>query len=597
MKKSLLLNAIKNAHTTIKRFLLTFILALFGTILAIVRIEASDVGSTNFLIENLIFVCVVGIGLSIATTLFAERILTVKWHRYLLQLSTVLILGLYFISLPVVWSPLETYRAFILLLSLHCLVSFSAFIRRGNVIGFWQFNKTLFIHVFISILYTTVLFAGISLAIFSINKLFGITIKPKIYGELWVVLVGIFNTWFFLSGIPERIEELNEESGYPKGLKVFTQFILLPLVTIYFVILYIYLVKIIIAWELPRGIISYLVLAFSFLGILSLLLVYPLQNRDSESWIKIYSRWFYFALLPLVAVLFLAIGSRISQYGITESRYIIILLACWLAGISIYLLLTKLQKIKAVPISLCIVGMLSSFGPWGVFNVSKISQLNRLTNYLEKNGILTNGKIEKTGHSIDYDDAREINSIITYLVETHGLESMVNIISPELFLKIKGDHPRGKLFSLLELLNIENANSRLKAEVFSYSIPDIGLIYSVQGYDFIIDGSFTAYNGDLEKTYKLDDSDVFLKVTPTAFVLKYGNEHVPIDLLKIYEKFKHHLGRGVVNKVKSKDVEFVYEGEKIKFKMTPKMMYGNSLNHAEGFKVDSMTFWVAVKFK
>lgn len=594
MKRPLLRNAVENVHATLTRFSLTFILAIFGTILGILKIEASEVALSNFHINNLIFVCVIGIGFSISAALFAERNLTRKWHGYLVQLSTILILGLYYLSLPETWSDLETYRAFILFLSLHCLVSFSAFIKRGNLIGFWQFNKSLFIHVIISILYTTVLYAGISLAIFSINKLFGITIKPKVYGELWVVLVGIFNTWFFLSGIPSNIEQLDERLDYPKGLKVFTQFVLLPLVTTYFIILYIYLIKIIIVWELPRGIISYLVLAFSFLGILSLLLVYPLQNLDSEKWIKIYSRWFYFALLPLVFVLFLAIGSRISQYGITESRYIIILLACWLAGISIYLLFTKLQKIKVVPISLCIVGLLSSFGPWGVFNVSKVSQLNRLRNYLEKNKVLTNGKIENNIHLIEHGDAKEINSIITYLDQTHGFKSMMSIISPELFLKFNTTNRKGEL---LKFLKIEHSNSRFGYDTFSYSVTDRDSIYSVKGYDFLIEDYFSTYGSNLEKNYKLDGREIFLKATPKTFDFQYENEHFFIDLLKVYEKFKLHSQSATLSNVKSSEVEFVYEGKKIKLKLTPKTLSGKSSNHIEGFKVDSMTFWLVVKFK
>jgi hypothetical protein len=86
----------------------------------------------------------------------------------------------------------------------------------------WQFNKSLFIRVLTSALYSGVLFAGLALAMLAVDKLFDININEKYYLDLWVVSAGIFNTWFFLSGVPSTISSLEDVTDYPKGLKIFT---------------------------------------------------------------------------------------------------------------------------------------------------------------------------------------------------------------------------------------------------------------------------------------------------------------------------------------------------------------------------------------
>ena len=126
------------------------------------------------------------------------------------------------------------------------------------------------------------------------------------------------------------------------------------------------------------GWVSYLVIGFSVGGILSLLLIYPVRNDENNKWILIFSRFFYFALFPLIILLFLAIKRRISDYGITEQRYFI-LSTCPLAFIYCCLFsFSKTKNIKHIPVSLCILTLAVSFGPWGAFHVSLTSQENRL---------------------------------------------------------------------------------------------------------------------------------------------------------------------------------------------------------------------------
>src|SRR5699024_3468757 len=172
-----------------------------------------------------------------------------------------------------------------------------------------------------------------------------------------------FNTWFFLAGIPDPIHKLDRIRNYPKGLKVFTQNILIPLVIIYMIILYLYMAKIITQWAWPEGWISILVLSFSIAGILANLLLHPLRNDIKYKWVKRFSKGYYWILVPLSILLLLAIWRRISEYGITVERYFVLVLGLWLTGIVLYFVISRAKNIKVIPASLCIVAFAISIGP------------------------------------------------------------------------------------------------------------------------------------------------------------------------------------------------------------------------------------------
>jgi hypothetical protein len=256
-----------------------------------------------------------------------------------------------------------------------------------------------------------------------VDNLFGADIKPETYFRLWILIAGLFNTWVFLAGVPKDLDALNQSSEYPGGLKVFTQFILLPLVGLYFIILIIYEAKIIVTWNWPKGWVSELVLWYSVVGILSLLLLHPLRERLESRWIQAISKWYYLALIPLVAMLFLAIMRRINDYGVTEMRYFVLAMAVGLAVGMIYMILSRRKDIRLIPIVISLFALLSAYGPWSAFAVSRASQQGRLEALLVQTEILSEGVIRTPASEPSLDDRREMSSAVAYLNEHHGMNA------------------------------------------------------------------------------------------------------------------------------------------------------------------------------
>jgi hypothetical protein len=447
--------------------------------------------------------CGLGLVLFLATALFSEsKGLSMK-KKIMVQGSTLaIIIGYYFTIDKQEDFNLESFTQYTLyIVAAHLFVAFSAFTGPNRINGFWQFNKTLFLRFLLSALYTGVLYGGIALAFWLMDDLLHITIVYTKYLYAWYILSGIVNTFIFLAGVPKDLTPLEGETSYPKGLKAFTQFVFLPFITLYLLILYAYFAKIIIHCSLPKGYVSYLVISFSTMGILSLLLIYPLRDNEENKWIKIFSRWYYVALYPLIILLGVSIYNRISQYGITEHRYFILVLAAWLVFIASYFLLNKKENIKIIPITLFALAILTSAGPTGAFSVSRHSQKNRLEKLLTENGILINGKIVKHTKGVNDSDIVNISSILRYLEEANAFK----MLQPWFNQNLDSIHAHGYIpDSICKIMGIpfepytysSHENSRgVEFELADrYSKSSI----NVKGFDYYSDFSYDQYERDTD---------------------------------------------------------------------------------------------------
>ncbi len=402
-----------------KRFTLPILYAVIATIAALALSHKAGEGiAPDKILGKFIYLGNFGLSLSLAFSLYAETNFVNTIKKAIANTLILLLLVLIYFTLQPAIRQADAYILLSLGFAFHLLVSFSAFSGNGKEIGFWQINKTFFIRFATSVLYSIVLFAGLSIALLSIRTLFNIRFDSEIYIRLWIVIVGLFNTIFFLAGIPKPLSALNSETSYPKALKVFTQYVLIPLASIYLLILLAYEAKIILEWSLPNSSVAILILGYSVFGMLSILLVHPIRNQEGNKWIQLYSKSFYLLMLPLLVLLAVAIGKRISDYGITESRYFLITLSVWLTFVTVYFLIKGREHIRIIPISLFVFAVLIVIGPWGVKSVSLNSQSHRLAEYI----------VQKP--SAERND--EIRELVSHLNDNYGSKSLQKFVKIDL---------------------------------------------------------------------------------------------------------------------------------------------------------------------
>jgi len=428
---------ISKTSATIRRFPLVITFAVLGTLAVIWLVDLPwDQRDGHYLIKNFSWISALSISFFLAVKTAGENR---EWTSLQLQLTRaagVIILAVYYLFLPEDFEPSNSeafYKYSLFFLASHLLVSFAPYLGEKSVQNFWAYNKTLFLRILLSVLYVGVLYNGLSIAIYSLEILLEFDIAWIRYAQLGIFLIGIFGTWFFLAGVPHPNQLTDEEKAYPKGLRIFVQYVLIPLVVIYIFILYLYVGKILLEWQWPTGWVANLVLNFSIVGILGLLLLYPIQDEDDHKWVQLFSRGYYITLIPLIVLLMLSIWVRISEYGVTVNRYFVATLAVWLAAVVIYFLISKMKDIRMIPISLFLITILISLGPLSAFEVSERSQLSRLEGNLGKHGLLSeNGTVVKTNSEIPFQDRKQISSGIAYLLNLKGVESIQSYFEQDL---------------------------------------------------------------------------------------------------------------------------------------------------------------------
>ncbi len=408
---------IDSARRTATRFPLVMAAGFLSVVAGILAID--QVGPSE-LRGRLLVATSLGIPLFIALQLYGERRRHGATTRALVALTGVAALTLVYMSWPGWSEPVRVARYFQMSVAFHLSVSFLPFLCFREQNGFWQYNRLLLERFVTGALYTVVLYGGFAIALAAIGQLFAANIPGEAYGRLWVVAAFLFNTWFFLAGIPNDLSALEDRHDYPPGLKRFTQYVLIPLVVTYLVILMAYLAKVLVTWDWPSGWIGWLVSSVAAVGILALLLVYPVAEEHANRWVATYTRWFYITLLPAIVMLWLAIWQRIEQYGVTERRYFLLVLSFWLAGIAIHYARTRSRNITPIPASLCLVAFLTLAGPWGPYSISERSQTNRLEALLTANQRFANDRAIPSDRAVTFDQAREINAGFRYVLETHG---------------------------------------------------------------------------------------------------------------------------------------------------------------------------------
>lgn len=540
----------QSALKTVRRFPVPVFIAWVGTTVALVLIELNsyyyETRSKEIitLLERILRTCSLGLPASLAVNLYAQMQRFRFRQHVLAQGLVIALLLVYFLSSTDTFNFTEMLRFALLFVAVHllvaCLPYFSAGSSEQN--GFWQYNKSLFLRILTAILYTGVLYTGLVIALVAIDQLFNVTIKSERYFQLFALLTGLFNTIFFLSGVPDDWESLQNDNSYPKGLKVFTQFVLLPLVTVYLLILYGYAIKIMFAGELPEGWVSYLVISFSVAGIFSLLLIEPIRN--TQAWIGTFGRWFYLALLPMIGLLFLAIRVRVATYGITENRYIVLIIAGWLTVTALYFLVSKKRQIRLIPISLCILALLSCAGPWSAFAVAERSQLGLLRELVSRNSAQS--------PQVSFEVNQRISSIARFFAAREK-EKLLATFLPAPVDSVLADtntlYETEKATRIVKAMGYRYVNEwedSTNSEQYVYYYAETPDVLPVGGYDYLLTYPNPQYNSVNRKQYATAGDSLLIitdKNHQTLLLLQQKDTLLRVDVQTFAEQLhKRHQG-------------------------------------------------------
>lgn len=528
-------------RATFLRFPLTVLQAVLASVSFTILIHA-DVFESHPM-GRVALVAMLGISLSFAVQLRAEYAGWTGGKRWLAIVLPLALLIAYGATLPsgvelIATDSYHMYRFAMLFITSHLLV---AFLPTRD--GFWRFNKSLFLRILLGALYSQVLQTALSIAIVSMDTLFNLNIDPKTYGYMLVWVAFTFNTLFFLSGVPTR-DELAEPAAFPTALKAFAQYLLIPIVLLYGLILYAYLGKIILEWSWPEGWVTWLVIGYSIVGIFAFLLVHPLLDDSENPWVRLFSKFYYPALLPLSVLQMLAVWERISAYGITENRYLAFVTGLWLISVIVVLIRSRASHIRYIPISLAAVILAIMVGPWGMFSVSKSSQQAQLEQVLNQAGISDRPLTSQTGDALDSLGTARTASIVQYLFTTHGSGSLQGVVADSTLARLdttdmdewEAIRDLKAALGLKEFSEDPNSARYIQVVSFGEPVPTLGYAYSRQvqlGIKDLSSDSSLQFNPD---TQMLTDGVDSVSVAPVVeYLMTTQDPNVEKTVLRLGE--------------------------------------------------------------
>ncbi len=418
-----LTNAVVKAAT---RFPESLISATFSVVALWILMEKEG----NDTMARLSLTGIIGISLTISLKVLTESHSLSKNTGWMLRITGIIALAALWYWFPDLHAPDIEYRGMpqyaAALIMTHLLCSVVPFIGRGSVRDFWVYNRTLLTNIVLGAIYSAVLFVSLFLALVSLNELFDLHLNPRIYARLFVFIVGIFNTVFFLFNFPENHSSSDSDTGYHTVLVNLCKYVLVPVVGLYFLILYAYSVKILVNQELPRGWVSSLILGFSVAGIFTYLLNFYIRDDSRTALTNLFHKWFWPVLLPMTLLLFAAISRRISDYGVTEARFLVAHLGVWLFISSLYFIISGKDDIRFIPGSLLVFGLLWIPGS-GI--LSDYHQKTRLLDALQSSGRIKDGIVRPDSTAIDSTTLGQIRSAIGYF-DDRGNLGIMNPVLP-----------------------------------------------------------------------------------------------------------------------------------------------------------------------
>ncbi|ANQ50883.2 DUF4153 domain-containing protein [Flammeovirga sp. MY04] len=481
----------------ISRFPLAILSAIQFTFLVIYGIE-TDIDPGIWYLRG-VHGAQLGIPLFIALTFFAESKNYNPIKKIGVKFGGIALLLLYLLTLPETLTFINFSRFVLLTLFAHLLVFIAPSLHKGYELHFWVLAKEIILTFIECVFYAFVIGFGIFVAISAVHFLFDININNKRYAEVMSFCLIFLTTIFFAGRMQGVNSKQNMVFDYPEILKNFTQFILIPLVLLYLIILYIYGGQILMNQDWPKGWVSYLSIGFSVLGIVSIILIYPVRNDENNKWIPLFNKGFLYTLFPIIFLFCAAIWRRISEYGITENRYYLIALGVWLFFISVYTLIKRDHFIKMIPMSLSVVCILSAFGPLSAFNVSKNSQLERLNDYATSNNWLDEDGYWDTSNEkkTPKEDVDQSRSIIKYLIKNHGYASIQPYLKDSIPDILQGvDNKYAQSRTILQEMKLIQTSDDLKENRLNFYTTHQGV--DIKGYSkyFTKEAQYLKRNGD-----------------------------------------------------------------------------------------------------
>ena len=432
----------------------------------------------------------------------------------------------------------------------------------------------------ITYIFAAVLFVGIAIVLATVSYLFFSSNNDFFFRlttySFWFI-AEVFGASLFLSLLKKPDDDL-ENYMFPSIFNLLIKFVIIPLIAIYTGVLYIYMAKTVISMQLPKGLISHLVLWYTAFSVVIMILITPFTQKDK--FFGNFKKYFPYFSIPLIFASLFALFQRIYQYGITEKRYYVLILIFWLLFCMI--LFIRKMNITGIFISLIACVVIAVYTPFSAKSVSNFSQKERLKRMLVKYGALKDGKISKITQKLADREGNQIHTTIAYISNNSTIQ------------KLNFKNEKGEVYSTLEDLEkgldvkeswkdyyvYESEDEEIpeKQKVITYEIRNIEnseVISDTAGYDnFIsyrkIDNTEPIDQENESEKYKITirNKIITIKSKDGTELAKINYEDAIKQIVSKLKTLKLQDKKNEGYEVSQKDLEYIGTAGKINYKIS-----------------------------
>ena len=423
-----------------KRFPIAMVLTAFLTCFLIFLNHGGDHAVSDKMMFLLIFYPATGALLAVAISLLTEDFKS-KVLRWILPAFVQLVWFAVSVwlaqfdrfSSPQAIAVSATVAAFAFAVFLLC------FYRKRMEIPFWNFSVRTLGALLAALAIAGILTLGLILLVESLKMLFGLDFDYKTDVDIVTVCMVLLAPMLFMNLIPRgEMKYLNEVPEYSRFAKGVVQYLFLPLLGLYMLTLYAYAIKILLQWSLPVGGVSYLVTGSMMLMVLLIYITYPLQHLEGNRLFKQVARWLPVVMLPLLALMTIAIARRLSDYGITVSRLYLLVFNLWCYAVCLWLIFTRNKRIWLIPASFAVILFLISVGPQSIPNITRDMLKKEIKGLLVSSGVndipVSGGTYEQWLKTADPKVAAAVDSKLDYLKTDYGFETISDLVQKDAIL-------------------------------------------------------------------------------------------------------------------------------------------------------------------
>lgn len=411
-----------NLKSTVARFPAAILFLVTITSIVFTEIEGNNVDDN--ILARIAFSCIFGAFLSVGLQFAVERFSNLRKYSLMLSIFPFVSAAAYYLFM----TNGSTSQSMIVHLFVIVFAVFAATLYIPSSKNKMNFGNVFLAHfksAFISVLYSAVLFLGIAAIISAIDLLL-YNMDYKVYAHNANIVFTFFLPVYYLSLLPkfnsqeeEDIRKSEISYNYPRVLEILVSYITIPLISIFSIVLIIYFIKILATRVWPVGQVGPMVLGYSAAVYVIYILGSNLKNRLAVLFRKV----FPFVLIPLVVMQLVSSYIRIEAYGITESRYYVVLFGIFSIAGALMLIFSKNKNPGAVVLLSACFAVISIIPPVDAFTVSMNSQKSRLEEILTRNEMIEDNQIIPKS-DLTIQDRHEITSITDYMFRMGYLEEV-----------------------------------------------------------------------------------------------------------------------------------------------------------------------------